>query len=210
MPISSSPVSTPSAWCHVVWEKTRRCISSSAPPWCTRRRLNPSRDASLSSTTLMVSSQLFFTRQIHFLVFFFFLLCFTLFVFSGSSFGFAPVILHPVSFSPPLPAFLYFERGRCVLPCSCFPQHLIIFLSPLIRRSSSHCYWFSSFPFILCPAQGALLAFHLSSFSSSFLPLILILSASPHPHLLLFSFSPTSLSQLSSRTHRDFVGASLA
>ncbi len=55
MPISSSPVSTPSAWCPVVWEKTRRCILSLAPPWCTQRRLSPSRDASLSSTTLTVS-----------------------------------------------------------------------------------------------------------------------------------------------------------
>lgn len=45
MPISSSPVSTPSAWCRVVWEKIRRCILLSAPPWCTQRRLSPSRDA---------------------------------------------------------------------------------------------------------------------------------------------------------------------
>lgn len=59
MPISSCPVSMPSAWCHVVWEKTRQCILSSALPWCTQRRLSPSRDASLSSTTLTVSSRAF-------------------------------------------------------------------------------------------------------------------------------------------------------
>lgn len=50
-PTSSSRVNTPSAWCHVAWERTRRCISSWARPWCTLRRLSPSRAASLSSTT---------------------------------------------------------------------------------------------------------------------------------------------------------------
>lgn len=55
-PISSSPASTPSAWCRVAWEKTHQCTSSSAPPWCTRRRRSLSRDASSSSTTPTVSS----------------------------------------------------------------------------------------------------------------------------------------------------------
>lgn len=57
MPISSSPVNMLSAWCHVAWEKTRLCILSSELPWCTQRRLNPSKDASSSSTTLTVSSR---------------------------------------------------------------------------------------------------------------------------------------------------------
>lgn len=56
MPTSSSRVNTPSAWCPVAWEKTRQCISSWARPWCTPRRLSPSRDASLSSTTPTVCS----------------------------------------------------------------------------------------------------------------------------------------------------------
>lgn len=64
MPISSSPVSMLSAWCLVAWEKTRLCILSSAPPWCTQRRLSPSKDASLSSTTPTVSTQTFF-RFLH-------------------------------------------------------------------------------------------------------------------------------------------------
>lgn len=56
MPTSSSRVNTPSAWCPVAWEKTLQCISSWARPWCTPRRLSPSRDASLSSTTPTVCS----------------------------------------------------------------------------------------------------------------------------------------------------------
>lgn len=106
MPISSSPASTPSAWCHAVWEKTRQYILSSAPPWCTQRRLNPSRDASLSSTTLTVSSQAFlylsrFSANKHkskstFLPCSSTLSCL-------SSLCFPLFILHPVSFSPPHP-----------------------------------------------------------------------------------------------------------
>lgn len=107
MPISSSLVSMPSAWCHVVWEKTLQCISSSAPPWCTQRRLSPNRDASSSSTTLTVSSQAslwmlcsqqtntytsalsFLVAQLHPVVF------------SSSSLRFTFFILHPGSFPPP-------------------------------------------------------------------------------------------------------------
>lgn len=53
-PTSSSRVNTPSAWCRVAWERTRRCISSWERPWCTQRRLSPSRAASSFSTTLTV------------------------------------------------------------------------------------------------------------------------------------------------------------
>lgn len=97
----------PSAWCHVVWEKTRQCISSSAPPWCTQRRPSLNRDASSSSTTPTVSSQAslwmlcsrqtntdtsalsFLFAQLHPIVF------------SSSSFCFTVFILHPGSFPPP-------------------------------------------------------------------------------------------------------------
>lgn len=131
MPISSSPVSTPSAWCHVVWEKTRRCILSSARPWCTQRRPSPSRDASLSSTTLTVSRSSFPSP----------LSCLsTLSCLSSHPAHFVLFILHPVSFSPPRPLSCFFPHGHFVLPCSCFPPHLIIFLSLLIRHFSSHHY----------------------------------------------------------------------
>lgn len=55
-PISSFPVSTPWAWCRVAWERTCQCILSLALPWYIRRRPNPNRGASLSSTTLTVRS----------------------------------------------------------------------------------------------------------------------------------------------------------
>lgn len=145
MPISSSPVSTLSAWCHVVWEKTRQCILSSAPPWCTQRRLSPSRDALSSSTTLTVSSQAFlylapFSAKTHKLkctypVSFLNLILLVQLILLCS--------LYPspcFTFSSLLSAL--FSHEHFVLPCSCFPLHLIIFLSPLIRLCSSHPHFF--------------------------------------------------------------------
>lgn len=57
-PISFSPASMASAWCHAVLEKTRLCTSSWELPWCTQRSLNLSRGASLSSITLTVGTVL--------------------------------------------------------------------------------------------------------------------------------------------------------
>lgn len=107
------------------------------------------------------------------------------FAFSLNSFCF---ILHLFSFSPlrPLSCISRTNTLSCHAPVS--PPHLIIFLSLLIRRSSFQHYWFFSFPFTLRPSQGALRAFHLSSYSSSFCP---------YPHSECISFSslfPTSLS----------------
>lgn len=129
MPISSSPVSTPSAWCHVVWGKTHQCILSSAPPWCTQRRPSPSRGASSSSTTLTVSSQAFlhlalFTanKTLHFHVLFF-ILCPLIWLILLCLF-----ILHPVSFSPPRLLSCFFHSRTLCPAMLLFPSSLNHFL----------------------------------------------------------------------------------
>ncbi len=197
MPIRSSPVSTPSAWCPVVWEKTRRCILSLAPPWCIQRRLSPSRDASLSSTTLTVSGPGF---SLTFSVFRKRESCVVPHPYPACRLDQLVLLcsLYPSScfvFSPHHPLSCFFTHRHFVLQCSCFPPHLIIFLSLLIRAFSSHHDRSPSSSFLLCPSEGALLTFNLSSFSfySTF---VLILNASPP----LFHFFPTSLSQLLSGT----------
>lgn len=76
--ISSSPVSTPWAWCHVAWGRIPRCTLSLAPPWSIQRRLNPNRDGSLSSTTLMVRN---LSCIINFLCFLFLHIFFNIFSF---------------------------------------------------------------------------------------------------------------------------------
>lgn len=100
-----------------------------------------------------------------------FLSCSSTFIpFAFSARLISPCSLHPSPvfiFSSP-PSVLYFTHEHFVLPRSCFPPHLIIFLSLVIRRSSSRHYWFFSFPFTLRTSQGALRAFRLSSCNSSF------------------------------------------
>lgn len=162
MPISSSRASMPSAWCRVVWEKTRQCTLLLAPPWCTQRRLSPSRDALLSSTTPMVSTQAFLKLSLSLLQ--------TQrnpnalstspgFFSHSAHFAFALFILHPVSFSTPSAPSYFFSHGHFVLWCSCFPPHLIIFLSFLIRLSFSHHHWFLLIPFHTLSLLGCIACF---------------------------------------------------
>lgn len=100
MPISSFPASMPSALCHVVWVKTHLCISSLARPWCTQKRQSLSRDESLSSITLTVSSFLHFLQTLPQLCFLFLFLDLIMFVFSpGSFFLFCSI--------PPSPSFIF-------------------------------------------------------------------------------------------------------
>lgn len=80
-------------------------------------------------------------------------------------------ILHWVSFSPPPPPPLCSSISPTdSLSCSCFPPHLIIFLSLLIRLCSSHHYRSSSLsfilhlPLVLLKVHGLPFNYHPSSF----------------------------------------------
>lgn len=137
MPTSSSPVSTPSAWCHVAWEKTRQCILLSAPPWYTQRRLSLSRDASSSSTTLTVSS---FTML--------FLISFL--DKKQTKVHFSRLILHPYPLGSAHPSLLplfftllssslfFHSDTRFVLPCSCFLSSFSYFIITFYQTLSFH------------------------------------------------------------------------
>lgn len=156
MPTSSSPVSTPSAWCHVAWEKTRQCILSLAPPWCTQRRLSLSRDASSSSTTPTVSSLT---------IFFLFLISFL--DKKQTKVHFSHLILHPYPPGPAHPSLLplFFTLASSslfchsdthfVLPCSCFlfsfSYFIIAFYQTLSFHhfSQNHPHFYSYFPLFL-------------------------------------------------------------
>lgn len=155
MPTSSSRVNTPSAWCPVAWEKTRQCISSWARPWCTPRRLSPSRDASLSSTTPTVCS-LFHTPPLT-----------PLYLFFGTKYTFA------VSFFTLIPAR---PAGRSSPPlffslASFPPASFCHFVPSCPRFPSSSCYFIMAFHQTLSSrhffAQSLSFLFMLSSF---FLP----------------------------------------
>lgn len=168
MPTSSSPVSTPSAWCHVAWEKTHQCILSSAPPWCTQRRLSLSRDASSSSTTPTVSSLTIF-----------FFSCLSLFwtknklrcTFPVSFFTLILLVqLIPLCFlyfSPLLPPPCFVTQTHtlsCLAPV--FSPHSVILLSLFIRLCPfttflriTLIFIHTSLFFSVCPSQGTSHAF---------------------------------------------------
>lgn len=168
MPTSSSRVNTPSAWCPVAWEKTHQCISSWARPWCTPRRLSPSRDASSSSTTPTVCSLfhtsptppplcLFFWDKIHS----------------------CRLILHPYprsSSRPPLffPLASFPPASFChfVPSCPCFPSSSCYFIMAFHQTLSSRHFFAQSLSFL----------FMLSSFFSPLPPLAVLLKV----HCMLF------------------------
>lgn len=169
MPTSSSPVSTPSAWCHVAWEKTRRCILSSALPWYTQRRLSLSRDVSSSSTTPTVSS----------LTIFFFPFLISFLDKKQTKVHFSHLILHPYPPGPAHPSLLplFFTLASSslfchsdthfVLPCSCslssFSYFIIAFLlsdfvlSPLFSESPSFLFILPSFSPTVLPKVHCML-----------------------------------------------------
>lgn len=168
MPTSSSRVNTPSAWCPVAWEKTRQCISSWARPWCTPRRLSPSRDASLSSTTPTVCSLFHTYPPPH-----------TSLSLFWDKIHFCRLILHPYPRSSSRPP-LFFSLAsfppasfcHFVPSCPRFPSSSCYFIMAFHRTLSS-CRFFAqslSFLFMLSsfflppasprrPSQGALHAF---------------------------------------------------
>lgn len=157
-PISFSPASMASAWCHAVLEKTRLCTSSWELPWCTQRSLNLSRGASLSSITLTVGTVLRDKLACRH---------------TQPSLCSSPYPAEVFFLLPFLSFVLHMDTLSYAALSPVFIQSLFSFFDLLIRQSPSHYYKFSSYPLTLFASQDALLQFHLSYSSSLY---------SPHPH----------------------------